>query len=157
MPPDHGEALISRLHNMACPPAIVLLLENTAWLQVNGFPLDRVDVVIRTVSFGSGVLIEALQALSLGRRYVGPALLTILKASTRPEQPQLTPREHDTLYELAKGLTNREIAQRLGIAATTTREYTRNRTVALSLALKLGLLSSSEHDGTLQDGPARLR
>ena len=94
---------------------------------------------------------------AFGRRYVDPALLTILKASTRPEQPQLTPREHDTLYELAKGLTNREIAQRLGIAATTTREYTRNRTVALSLALKLGLLSSSEHDGTLQDGPARLR
>ncbi len=147
--PDHGEALINRLRSLPQPPAVVLLLEHSTWLQVNAYPLDRVDAVISTRSFGSGVLIEALKAVSLGRRYVDPMLLNALKANTRPDQPQLTPREQQTLEELAKGLTNREIAQRLGIAETTTREYTRallqklkarNRTMAVSAALQLGLL-----------------
>jgi DNA-binding NarL/FixJ family response regulator len=147
--PDHGEALINQLRELPQPPAVVLLLENSAWLQVNSYPLDRVDAVIRTQSFGSGVLIEALQAVARGHHYVDPALLNALKAQTRPHQPQLTPREHDTLQELAKGYTNREIAQRLGIAETTSRDYTRsllqklkarNRTMAVSAAHQLGLL-----------------
>jgi DNA-binding NarL/FixJ family response regulator len=152
--PDHGEALINRLRSLPHPPAVVLLLEDTTWLQVNAYPLDRVDAVINTRSFGSGVLIEALKAVSLGRRYVDPMLLNALKAKTRPDQPQLTPREQQTLEELSKGLTNREIAKRLGIAETTTREYTRallqklkarNRTMAVSAALKLGLLLPNSH------------
>jgi DNA-binding NarL/FixJ family response regulator len=91
------------------------------------------------------VLIEALMAVNRGHRYVDPALLSALKANSRGNQPQLTTREQQTLEELAQGLTNREIAQRLGIAETTTREYTRsvlqklnarNRTMAVGAAMK---------------------
>ena len=158
--PDHGEALINQLLVLPRPPAMVLLLESTAWLQVNAYPLDRVDAVVKTQSFGSGVLIEALMAVNQGHRYVDPALLSALKAKSRGNQPQLTPRERQTLEELAQGLTNREIAQRLGIAETTTREYTRsvlqklnarNRTMAVGAAMKLGLLL--QH--TPQDGAGR--
>jgi len=155
--PDHGEALINQLRVLPRPPAVVLLLESTAWLQVNAYPLDRVDAVVKTQSFGSGVLIEALTAVNRGHRYVDPALLCALKANSRGNQPQLTPREQQTLEELAQGLTNREIAQRLGIAETTTREYTRsvlqklnarNRTMAVGAAMKLGLLlQHSRQDG----------
>ena len=158
--PDHGEALINQLRALPRPPAVVLLLESTAWLQVNAYPLDRVDAVVKTQSFGSGVLIEALMAVNRGHRYVDPALLSALKANTLGNQPQLTPREQQTLEELAQGLTNREIAQRLGIAETTTREYTRsvlqklnarNRTMAVGAAMKLGLLL--QH--STQDGAGR--
>jgi DNA-binding NarL/FixJ family response regulator len=158
--PDHGEALINQLRVLPRPPAVVLLLESTAWLQVNAYPLDRVDAVVKTQSFGSGVLIEALTAVNRGHRYVDPALLSALKANNRGNQPQLTPREQQTLEEMAQGLTNREIAQRLGIAETTTREYTRsvlqklnarNRTMAVGAAMKLGLLL--QH--STQDGAGR--
>ena len=155
--PDHGEALINQLRALPRPPAVVLLLESTAWLQVNAYPLDRVDAVVKTQSFGSGVLIEALIAVNQGHRYVEPALLSALKANSLGSRPQLTPREQQTLEELAKGLSNREIAKRLGIAETTTREYThsvlqklnvRNRTSAVGAAMKLGLLlQHSTQDG----------
>jgi DNA-binding NarL/FixJ family response regulator len=127
---------------------------------VNAYPLDRVDAVVKTQSFGSGVLIEALTAVNNGHRYVDPALLSALKANTRGDQPKLTSREQETLEELAQGLTNREIAQRLGIAETTTREYTRsllqklnarNRIMAVSAAMKLGLLLRN----SIQDGDER--
>jgi DNA-binding NarL/FixJ family response regulator len=159
--PDHGEVLVNQLRALPHPPAVLLLLESTAWLQVNAYPLDRVDAVVKTQSFGSGVLIEALTAVNNGHRYVDPALLSALKANTRgSNQPKLTPREQETLEELAQGLTNREIAQRLGIAETTTREYTRsllqklnarNRTMAVSAAMKLGLLLRN----SIQDGDVR--
>jgi DNA-binding NarL/FixJ family response regulator len=158
--PDHGEVLVNQLRALPHPPAVLLLLESTDWLQVNAYPLDRVDAVVKTQSFGSGVLIEALTAVNKGHRYVDPALLCALKANTRGNQPQLTPRERETLEELAQGLTNREIAQRLGIAETTTREYTRsllqklnarNRTMAVSAAMKLGLLLRN----SIQDGVDR--
>ena len=155
--PDHGEALINHLRTLSRPPAVVLLLESKAWLQVNAYPLDRLDAVVKTQSFGSGVLIEALIAVNQGHRYVEPALLSALKANTLGSRPQLTPREQQTLEELAKGLSNREIAKRLGIAETTTREYThsvlqklnvRNRTSAVGAAMKLGLLlQHSTQDG----------
>ena len=146
---DHGEALVDQLQAHEPPPAVVLLLENTAWLQPESYPLDRVDAVLQTQSFGTGVLIQALQSVAEGQRYVEPALLTALQANSRFDQPRLTMREQQTLDEIAKGRTNREIAESMGIAESTTREYTRallqklgarNRTLAVRLAMELGLL-----------------
>jgi DNA-binding NarL/FixJ family response regulator len=82
---------------------------------------------------------------------VGAALLSSLQAQSNKEVPALTPREKDTLRELGCGHTNRKIAERLGIAGSTAREYTRslmqkfgvrNRTMVVRRALELGLLLS---------------
>lgn len=151
---DHGEALVDILGTVAQPPLIVLMVETHQWMRPHGYrtdvyPFDRVDVVLHTHSFGSGALIQGLASAFQGHRYVDPALLSSLSADARIDIPQLTTREQETLNELARGLTNRQIARRLGIAESTAREYTRgllsklqarNRTMVVRHAFDLGLL-----------------
>jgi DNA-binding NarL/FixJ family response regulator len=148
---DHGEALVGELQQLPQPPAVLLMVERREWLRANAYPLDRVEAVLHTHSFGSGALLNGLTSLAQGHRYVDPALLSSLQSHSNEEVPALTPREQDTLRELAYGHTNRKIAERLGIAESTAREYTRslmqkfgvhNRTMVVRRALELGLLLS---------------
>jgi DNA-binding NarL/FixJ family response regulator len=149
--PDHGEALMGELKTLPHPPAVLLLLESTDWLRADSYPFGQVDGLLRTESFGSGGLIAALEAIALGQSFVDPALPWLLKERAHGPQAglKLTPREQETLREIGRGLTNRQIAARLGIAESTTREYTQNlfhklgvsnRTQLLSKALERGLL-----------------
>lgn len=153
---DHGEALVAQLQRLPQPPVVVLMVERMTWLQSTAYPIDRVDVLLHTHSFGSGVLIHGLASVASGQRYVDPALLSSLSAHSRANQPELTPREWETLRELVQGLANRQIAQRLGIAESTAREYTRsllqklgarNRTMVVNRAVELGLLQPTGSAG----------
>jgi two-component system, NarL family, nitrate/nitrite response regulator NarL len=72
-------------------------------------------------------------------------------ASSEPV-PQLTGRELDTLSSLAQGLTNRQIARRLGITEHGVKRHVANllaklqaanRTMAVTNALRLGLIEST--------------
>ena len=146
---DHGEALVKELHQLPQPPVVLLLVERLEWLRANAYPLDRVEAVLHTHSFGSGALLDGLAAVARGHRYVDPALLSSLQTQNNEKVPTLTPREQDTLRELAHALTNRQIAKRLGIAESTAREYTRsllqkfgarNRTMVVRRGVELGLL-----------------
>ena len=146
---DHGEALVHQLRRLPTAPVIVLLVEDLHWLRANAYPVDQVDAVIHTHSFGSGVLINGLHAVSRGDRYLDPAILPILQATSAQVIPHLTSRERSTLRELAQGLTNRQIAARLGVAETTVRDYVSslmgkfhavNRTQVVRRALELGLV-----------------
>jgi DNA-binding NarL/FixJ family response regulator len=147
---DHGEALVAQLQRLPLPPVIVLLVEHLQWLRPGIYPLDHVDALIHTHSFGSGALINGLMAVGRGERYVDPAILSALEAASRCAQPQLTNRERCTLRELAQGLTNRQIGERLGVAETTVRDYVQalmrkleaaNRTQVVRRALERGLVS----------------
>jgi DNA-binding NarL/FixJ family response regulator len=146
---DHGEALINKLRTHHTPPAVVLLVEDSSWLKPNSYPVNQVDGLIQTQSFGTGALIKALQSINEGQRYVDPGVTTCLQTTSWRNKPQLTPREGQVLLQLAKGSTDREIAKQMGIADSTAREYTRsilrklnarNRTMAVTTALKQGLL-----------------
>ena len=56
------------------------------------------------------------------------------RASTEPDRLQLlTPREHTVLRLIGEGLTNRQIADRMGLAEKTVKNYTTH------LLAKLGL------------------
>ena len=149
--PDHGEALVAELGGLPTPPLVLLLVASTEWLQPGQFPFGQVDGLLRIESFGNGCLIGALEAIALGQRYEDPALPWILQERAKPHspEPKLTPREQETLAEIGRGLTNRQIADRLGIAESTAREYTnnllgklgvRNRTQLVGAALERGLL-----------------
>ena len=149
---DHGAALVQDLRRLPTPPVIVLLVEDLHWLRANAYPVDQVDAVVHTHSFGSGVLINGLRAVGRGDRYLDPAILPILQATATQVIPRLTSRERCTLRELAQGLTNRQIAARLGVADTTVRDYVSalmgkfhavNRTQVVRRALELGLLQDS--------------
>lgn len=62
-------------------------------------------------------LIEAIRAVASGRRYV-PADIA-QQYVEREQQGELTPRQGDVLLHLAAGLTNRDIALRLGLSERT--------------------------------------
>ena len=147
--PDHGQALVQDLRRLPIAPVIVLLVENLHWLRANAYPVDQVDAVIHTHSFGSGVLINGLRAVGRGDRYLDPAILPILQSTATQVIPQLSNRELSTLQELAQGQTNRQIAARLGVAHTTVRDYVSslmskfhavNRVQVVRRALELGVL-----------------
>lgn len=148
---DHGEAVVAQLQKLPRPPVIILMVETMNWLGPNTYPFDQVDALMYTHSFGSGALLDGLATVSQGQRYVDPAVLNSIKAQNHRNHPKITPREHETLLEVANGLTNRQLAHRLGIAESTAQEYTRsllkkfnvpNRTMLVRTALELGLLVS---------------
>jgi len=69
------------------------------------------------------------------------------------ERPVLSPRQKEVLAYLRDGLTNPEIARRLGVTERTVKAHcqevfdrlgTRNRTSAVAAALRLGLLDDAE-------------
>jgi DNA-binding NarL/FixJ family response regulator len=123
-------------------------------LGARGFLLKDVTFLelqdaIRTVASGGTMFPEELGAPQ-ARERVAQGLAKVkpgFESSTCPES--LTPREHDVLRGLAQGLSNKEIAQRLGTADGTVKNHAsnilaklgvRDRTRAVLRALELGLL-----------------
>lgn len=93
------------------------------------------------------VLVEALTTIADGGRFV-PADLAG-RFAHRVTQPSLSPREQQVLPLVAEGLTNREIASRLGLTERTAALHVGNllaklgaktRAEAVALAVKTGLL-----------------
>jgi two-component system nitrate/nitrite response regulator NarL len=102
-------------------------------------------------------LVNALQIILAGEIYVPPALMPA--QATRSGGPggaretrsvPLADRQMDVLKALAEGLTNKEIARRLGIAEITVKVHLQsiyrklgvsNRTEALAAALNRGLVT----------------
>lgn len=81
-----------------------------------------VDAVITEANMGRGVLLEALQAIHTGSRYLDPSCLPLLERRNRTGD-ELSPREIEILQLVAEGLTNRAIAERLSIAEVTARDH----------------------------------
>ena len=78
----------------------------------------------------------------------------MMEVAPDEERPMLSPRQKEVLRFLRDGLTNPEIARRLGVTERTVKAHcqevfdrlgTRNRTAAVAAALRLGLLEDDEH------------
>lgn len=69
-------------------------------------------------------LVEAIRVVHRGQKYLPAELASRL--NVRSEAPELTRREREILLLLTKGLTNREIAEVLGIAKGTVRIHVSN-------------------------------
>ncbi|MBX3738014.1 MAG: response regulator transcription factor [Candidatus Didemnitutus sp.] len=92
-------------------------------------------------------LIPAIHAVAAGRRWIPRDVASRLKS--RQLYEQLTPREIDVLNALARGLANKEIADRLGISEYTTKDHLKSilaklrvadRTQAVTAALQRGII-----------------
>ena len=92
-------------------------------------------------------LIPAIRAVAAGKRWIPSNVATRLKSRNLFEE--LTPREIDVLREVAKGLSNKELADTLGITEHTAKDHLKSilaklrvadRTQAVTIALKRGLL-----------------
>jgi DNA-binding NarL/FixJ family response regulator len=102
------------------------------------------------------VLLSALELVFAGGIYVPPALLRATQGETGEDERRqraglLTPRQREVLALMTKGLTNREIAEVLGIRAGTAKVHVAailetldvsNRTEAVAAAVELGLAGS---------------
>lgn len=92
-------------------------------------------------------LIPAIHAVASGRRWIPREVATRLKSRNTYEQ--LTAREVDVLNQLARGLANKEIADKLGISEYTTKDHLKSilaklrvadRTQAVTAALQRGII-----------------
>lgn len=90
-----------------------------------------------------------------GERVVSPEVALHLAGAWRPESDRsphasITPRELEVLEHLAEGLTNADIAERLGVSPRTVKTHvqnllakldTRDRTGAVARAFRLGIIA----------------
>ena len=92
-------------------------------------------------------LIPALRAVAAGQRWIPKDVANRLAARNSFEQ--LTPREVQVLYELSKGLANKEIADVLSITEHTAKDHLKNilgklrvadRTEAVTAAIQRGII-----------------
>lgn len=143
---DQGRALMRRLRILPEAPRVLLLVQDERWLTPQTMASCQAQAIVHQQSFGSGVVIRALQALRRDQSYVDPRLQERLEQSGAV---LLSGRERQVLEGLARGWTNKQIAQEIEIAATTVRDYVgtlcrklgaANRTEAFSRAIALGLV-----------------
>jgi len=93
---------------------------------------------------------RAVRALHAGGTYLEPKVAAVLvRQACGPARPALTPREQEVLRCVADGLSNKQVARRLGISERTvkfhvasilTRLGAETRAQAVKLALEQGLL-----------------
>lgn len=100
---------------------------------------------------GRDVLIEAIQAICAGKRWMSPAIEKQIAEGMLRQQ--LTSRETEVVKLLARGLTNREIANVFHISESTVKNHVNNllaklevtdRTEAVSLCLSRGIVQLEE-------------
>lgn len=93
-------------------------------------------------SAGADELVAAIRAVALGERYMSSdaqnSVMQGLVQKDTPPRSVLSPREQQVLRLLARGMRSMQIAQELGIAATTVEVHRRN------IKEKLGLHSVVE-------------
>ncbi len=142
---DKGQALTRRLLSSSEALQIILVVQNDQWLTAASLADCQAQAIVHGESFGTGVVIRALQALRRRQTYVDPRLHERLQA---PAVVQLNGRERQVMQGLVRGLSNKQIAEEAEIATTTVRDYVSrlcrrlgaaNRTQVVSRAIALGL------------------
>jgi DNA-binding NarL/FixJ family response regulator len=150
MPPDNGIETARRLKE-AYPELLVVfltahedegLLHEALRAGASGYLTKRAEL---------GEILQAIRAASQGDIYVHPAMTPALlyqpiTAEPRNHSPveDLTPREIDVLRLLARGNTNRQVADRLGLSVRTV-EHQRARLLGkIGLSSRVELVSYAE-------------
>jgi DNA-binding NarL/FixJ family response regulator len=112
----------------------------------------------------SGELLNAVKQVHAGRSFIDPSIApTVIASLIKPPQGDpLTDRELEVVQGVAKGWTNREIAQKLGISDRTvqghlanafTKLHVASRTELVTVALQRGLIALPTAKGDPPTGP----
>lgn len=164
LPDGDGTALIARIRTSAPHTGILVLTSSS----------DRDDAA-RAIAAGAqgvvhkaadlGEIIAAVRAITAGESIVTPQQrldLERLRAAetadlARPPRPirppiRLTPRERDVLARLAEGLSDKEIAARLGIGIETVRTHLAGIYGKFGVESRLQALSAALREGVIEDG-----
>ena len=146
MPKMDGAAATAELH-VRQPSAKVIIL--TTFGTSDGIAHALENGALGAVVKGSEEteLVPAIRKVSGGGRYVAADIRRQL--SSDPPVPELTPRQKDILQSMTQGLTNKDIAQQLGIRPDGVNLHiidilkklgAANRTEAVAIALRKHLL-----------------
>jgi DNA-binding NarL/FixJ family response regulator len=112
--------------------------------------LDGLDAGAAGFALKSGdpdELDEAIRTVASGGDYIDPRLTPLLAKETGGRRRTLSPREHEILGLLSRGLSGEEVAKQLFLSAETVRTHVRNamsklgaatRAHAVALALQRG-------------------
>jgi len=103
-------------------------------------------------------LVAAVRTVHAGDALLAPASTRrLIEQSTRPPCPapaldMLTPREHDVLRLLARGLTNTEIAQQLVVEPSTIKSHVASVLAKLGLRDRVQAVITAYETGLIQPG-----
>ena len=150
MPGMSGLEAIRAINLRANPPRILVLTS-----------FDTDEDIYQSVGAGAqgyvlkdtpqDELLEAIRLVHAKKRYFPADIAARLTA--RMARSNLTPREHQVLQLVAKGLTNKEIGRAFGISDNTARNHVNSiieklevsdRTEAATIAMRQGLVSITE-------------
>lgn len=137
MPDANGRIVAERLREIRPETRVVALTRHTerAYLQ-QMMSSGAAGYVLKQTP--AETLLEAIRAAAAGTTFVDPALTATPTATRSPMGGELTRRERDVATMVARGHTNKEIAEVLGISVKTVETHKTN------IMRKLGLSSRAE-------------
>lgn len=146
LPGISGFETIKILHRQM-PGLGILVLSNYEGSEDVHRALSLGALAYLTKDASADLLVEAILSVKAGKRYVPAAIGSLL--AERVPGSELTGRERDVLYLLAKGRSNREVGEALNISENTVRIHVSrildklgvtDRTQAVLLAIQKGLV-----------------
>ena len=132
-----GAELCEALREVS-PKTRVLLISGAGWISPEAAKAAGASGFV-SKDWGAPDVVKAVRMVALGMEVFGPQTT---------QAPRLTSREREVLVEVARGATNREIAERLFLSPHTIKDHTtalyrklgvRNRAEAARKAEQLGL------------------
>lgn len=151
MPGVDGIAATPVLHRVAPATRLLILTAHDRQAYVRAFyRMGAAGYLLKSAD--ASELIQAIRRVHIGEAVYVPAILSQKSLQTEVS-PELTTRELAIVREMARGYTNREIAQTLHLSESTIEFHLRNaygklnatsRTDAVLSAQRLGWLDSSE-------------
>ncbi len=159
MPPDNGIEIAKRLKQKHPDLKLLFLtihedeslLHEALRTGADGYLVKRAE---------EAEILQAIQAVVQGNVYVHPAMTRALLRHTVTTEPRhrkpvepvepLTPRELDVLQLLAKGNTNRQAAEILGLSVRTVENHRANLMGKLNFSSRVELVSYAERHQLLE-------
>jgi len=143
-----GLELLRRLAAERLDARVVILTAGVREREmIEAVRLGALGVVLKESA--PGLLVDCVRAVARGERYLQPRFLlrALEEGLGMTPEPTLTPRELDLVRMVARGLRNKEIAERLFITEGTVKVHLHNIYDKLGLDGRLALLRYAEDRG----------